>query len=489
MEEQNKIRIKKKNESPILENKKFILYWMQAYRRFESNHAFDYAVHLAKKYDKELVVYEGLRSDYPYSSERLHKFILEGFRDNAKEATRLGINYWPFVETKTKPGRGLLKKVSKDACAIVSDDFPCFIIPEQNQKLANKVECAYFVVDGNSCIPLSHFPKPASAARILRPWIHKAFGNYFPYRAKSSYSKRELAKLNKGTKAPFEPYVPEQMDSTISNIIFKEHVGIARDMEGGRIAGLKKLNEFVKSKLALYLEGRSNPNPPEFTATSGLSAYLHFGYISSEELVEASLGSDWTVESLHKKKPGDRETFYSNKNSTNHFLDELLTWREIGYLFFWDKPEFGKNLTHLPDWVKKNMEKHKKDRREFNYTLEEWESAKTHDDLWNAAQIELVKTGRLHNYMRMLWGKKIIEWSPTYEYAFETMEYLNHKYAYDGRNPNSYSGLLWCFGLFDRPWFPERNVFGNIRYMSSDSTKRKFKMQKYLEYTNELSKI
>ena len=144
------------------------------------------------------------------------------------------------------------------------------------------------------------------------------------------------------------------------------------------------------------------------------------------------------------------------------------------------------DLADLPDWVNKNFSKHHLDSREFIYSRNEFEEAKTHDELWNAAQKELKITGRMHNYMRMLWGKKVIEWSKSYEDAFDTLEYLNNKYAYDGRNPNSYTGILWCFGLFDRPWFPERNVLGNIRYMSSDSTRKKFKIKSYLDYVTSL---
>lgn len=153
---------------------------------------------------------------------------------------------------------------------------------------------------------------------------------------------------------------------------------------------------------------------------------------------------------------------------------------------FWKKPSFRKDLSILPDWIQKNLDFHKNDVRPYIYTKEQLENSKTHDVIWNSAQKELVLSGCMQNYLRMLWGKKVIEWSPDYQTAFEILEEFNNKYAYDGRDPNSYNGILWCFGLFDRPWFPERNVFGNIRIMSSDSTKKKFKLQTYLDYVQSL---
>ncbi|MCB1177504.1 MAG: deoxyribodipyrimidine photolyase, partial [Leptospiraceae bacterium] len=184
---------------------------------------------------------------------------------------------------------------------------------------------------------------------------------------------------------------------------------------------------------------------------------------------------------------GKREGYFHKEISVNSFLDELLTWRDIGYLMFWKERSFNKNLKILPEWLKNNLETHKNDKREFIYSKSELENSKTHDIAWNAAQTELKLTGRMHNYLRMLWGKKLIEWTKSYEIAFSILEDFNNKYAYDGRNPNSYTGILWCFGLFDRPWFPERNIFGNIRYMSSDSTMKKFKMKSYINYIDSLT--
>ncbi|WP_411821979.1 deoxyribodipyrimidine photolyase [Leptospira sp. 'Mane'] len=487
-----KDRIRYLNSHKIRENGDYVLYWMQAYRRFASNHSLDHAVELAKKLKKELIVYEGLRIDYPWNSERIHKFILEGMIENKEEAEKLGVNYWCYVEHASNPAKGLLKKIAEKACIIITDDFPCFIIPEQTKKLADKVTCPVIAVDGNSVIPFSQFEKAASAARILRIWIHKRFADSFFNFAKPKYSKKDFAGLNSGTPPPFSNFELKEsgLPEFLQSIAFENKVAPDSKTFGGRSKALGLLNDFLKKKIHLYDTERSSPRSFAETPVSGLSAYLHFGHISAEEIVLAVLENateDWTPEELILKKPGDRENFYSKSVSANHYLDELITWRDIGYLFFWQKPSFRIDLNSLPEWVQKNISYHKKDVRDYQYSLEDWEASRTHDELWNAAQTELKHTGRMHNYMRMLWGKKVIEWSKTYEEAFHILEHLNNKYAYDGRNPNSYTGILWCFGLFDRPWFPERNVFGNIRYMSSDSTRKKFKMKPYLDYVNSLN--
>jgi deoxyribodipyrimidine photo-lyase len=251
------------------------------------------------------------------------------------------------------------------------------------------------------------------------------------------------------------------------------------------------LDEFIEKKLLYYGEGRSIPQSPELSPSSGLSAYLHFGYISIDEIVIRVLSSvekqKWAPDLLNVKDKGKKHGYFHSNTSVCDFLDELLTWRDIGYLMFFLNPGFRKDLSILPDWVKKNNLAHEKDKREYLYTKEELRHAQTHDKLWNLAQKEIVTTGKMHNYMRMLWGKKVMEWTKNFQEAFEILEDFNNLYALDGRNPNSYTGILWCFGLFDRPWFPERNIFGTIRYMSTDSAMRKFDMKGYLRYLESLN--
>ena len=184
---------------------------------------------------------------------------------------------------------------------------------------------------------------------------------------------------------------------------------------------------------------------------------------------------------LGEMKPngGKRSGFFGGNSSIESFLDELITWREVGFHYAHHRPDYDK-FESLPDWVMETMDEHRDDEREVVYSLEQFENAQTHDELWNAAQRQLREEGIIHNYLRMLWGKKVIEWSPDYRTALETLIHLNNKYALDGRDPNSYSGIFWCFGRFDRAW-QERPVFGKLRYMTSDSTRKKVKLNQYLD--------
>jgi len=227
-----------------------------------------------------------------------------------------------------------------------------------------------------------------------------------------------------------------------------------------------------------YAERRSEPDT-DFA--SGLSPYLHFGHISVHEIfVELTQRERWKPEKLALRGNGSREGWWNMSANAESFLDELITWREVGFNFSSQREDYAR-FESLPDWAQKTLQKHVRDERSFVYTLEEFESAATHDPLWNAAQRQLVREGRMHNYLRMLWGKKILEWSRTPREALGILIHLNNKYALDGRDPNSYSGIFWCLGRYDRPWGPERPVFGTVRYMSSENTARKFSVKNYLQ--------
>ena len=184
---------------------------------------------------------------------------------------------------------------------------------------------------------------------------------------------------------------------------------------------------------------------------------------------------------------GKRSGFFGAGEDVESFLDEAVTWRDIGFQWHWTRRrDSGSLATSLPPWALATLRAHAADPRAFVYSTDEWEAGATHDPLWNAAQKELRATGTIHNYLRMLWGKKVIEWSRTPEEAYATLVHLNNKYALDGRDPNSYTGILWCFGLFDRPW-PERKVLGSVRSMSSQNTAKKFRLGPYLDYVAALS--
>jgi deoxyribodipyrimidine photo-lyase len=254
-------------------------------------------------------------------------------------------------------------------------------------------------------------------------------------------------------------------------------VGRVSAVRGGRSAGIALLRQFLNERLAGYAETR---NQPERDGTSGLSPYLHFGHVSAHEAFAAvALLQGWTPERLASKASGRRTGWWGMSSPAEAFLDQLVTWREVGFNFA-SKRDDAERYESLPPWARATLEKHAGDPRPRLYTPEQLEGAATHDPLWNAAQVQLVREGRIYNYLRMLWGKKILEWSPSPKHALEVMLELNNRFALDGRDPNSASGICWCLGRYDRAWGPERPIFGTVRYMSSENTARKLRVREYI---------
>ena len=486
----NQARVRRLNDARTARSGDYVLYWMQAARRLERNHALDYALACARELERPLAVYEGLRLDYPWASRRLHRFVLEGMRDNAARAEASGIGYWPFVETRPREGQGLLRRLAGRACLVVTDDFPCFVVPAQSEALARRVEVPVLAVDSNSIVPLARLGPVVSAAAHLRPRLHKEIAEAWAHRAAAR--PRAAGGASRPPAAPFEPWLPRSLAALVDALPIDASVPPVAGTTGGAQAGRARLRAFVKRRLRGYAEERSEPRSLQEGRASGLSPYLHFGQIGIQEVAEAVLAAtgDWTPAELRLDERGKREGFFCGDPDVNAFLDEALTWRDLGYHWHRGRGTDALSLERaLPRWALATLGAHAGDRRHWLYAGDELEAGLTHDPLWNAAQRELVATGAIHNYLRMLWGKKVIEWSASPAEAYRTLEHLNNKYALDGRDPNSYSGILWCFGLFDRPWAPERPVLGSVRYMSSENTARKFDLGPYLRYVERLPTI
>lgn len=524
----NDARVRKANDCQANRSGRYVMYWMQMYRRLTHNHALDYAVGMARHFKKPLVVYEGLKLKYPWASARFHQFMLEGMRENTKTAKAMGVNYWSFVETPGDRGRGLVRKLADDACMVITDDFPQFIVSAQTLALAGSVDVSVISVDGNGIVPLSLLGPPTAAAAHLRPKLHKLFPIAWQHRA---IAEPDFSGLKgKGISPPFDSWTPpKDLATFVKTLPIDQDVPAALGAVGGPTEGQRLLDEFVADKLDHYADERSQPDDPDRNPASGLSFHLHYGHLSVDEVVATALGEAWKPDFINPKTR-NKDDYFCRDPNVNGFLDEAITWRDVGYqwhfarrgqpndtrvttpkrrrvhhkswqeagelpAFNFDTFDFsplseqGTLAGVLPDWALATLKKHAKDKREHVYTLDQFESATTHDELWNAAQRELVATGRIHNYMRMLWGKKVLEWSPNPEEAYHVLEHLNNKYAIDGRDPNSYTGILWCFGLFDRPWPPERKVFGSVRYMSSGNTAKKFKLAGYLGYVRRLPSV
>ncbi|NIT58866.1 MAG: hypothetical protein GWN00_22370 [Aliifodinibius sp.] len=479
----NSKRVFKRNEKePNIEGE-YVLYWMQINRRFQYNYALEYAVGWANKLDKPLLVYEGLNCDYPWASDRFHHFLMEGMAENLLYANENNINYYSFLEDKPGAGDGLLYKLAENACAVISDEFPVYIIREHNEKVGPKLDVSYITVDSNGLIPLGLTDKAPYNAYFFRKIMQRNFVECFTNPPK----KDPLADLENKSKIELgddflSKYPPadaklKNRESFIESLPINHEVDQV-GLQGTRQAALGKLGQFVQYGLSKYDENR---NDPDINATSGLSPWLHFGKISEYEIVDTVLEHQpegWDLDNITFNK-GSTGGFFNGDPNVDAFLDEVITWREVGFHFAHHEPDYDQYET-LPDWALETLEKHKDDPREHLYELEEFAQSQTHDEIWNAAQTQLREEGVMHNYLRMLWGKKVLEWTPNPEIALAYLIELNNRYAVDGRDPNSYSGIFWIFGRFDRAW-QERPIYGKVRYMTSDSTRKKLKLKQYLE--------
>ncbi len=455
----------------------YVLLWLQAARRLDHNHALDHALRLAGEAGKPLVVYEGLRLDYPHASWRFHRFVIEGMRDNAAAAQRLGLAYWPFVETPDRPARGLLRRLAQKAVAIVTDDEPHFVMPAQTAALAAASPVAVHAVDTSSLVPLSELGTAISAAAHLRARIHRAFAESWALRAAARPRVPNAAASP--LPAPFpawDVWEDDALETALARLPIAPLASV-RDRRGGTLAGRARLRAFVRDGLPGYAS--REPEPPGGGHASALSPYLHFGHVSAQEVFVA-VTSAAGEQTLDPAARGKREGFWSHDPDVSAYLDQVVVWRDVGRQWLWHRREDATSLERaLPAWALQTLRTHTQDVRPEIYDLETLEAGETGDPLWNAAQKELVATGSIHNALRMLWGKKVLEWSADPEEAYQRLLLLNDRYALDGRDPNSISGILWCFGLFDRPW-PERKIFGTVRCMTSASAARKFDLGPYL---------
>ncbi len=435
-------RVQLLNGAPFRAGARYVLYWTQVNRRAASNHALAFAVDLANQAGLPVLFYEGLTYDYPYASDRLTGFILEGVPDTEAALKRLGIGYLFYFRRRRSDPNDILYRLAKDAAAVVTDDYPLFPARGYNASVPPKLDVPYYAVDSSCVVPMSRFEKREYAAYTIRPKMKRLLPEYLkpvpPIRVKHKF-RGEVPSFHTGA-------------------AFADRTVRPSPIHGGSVAAHQRLRQFLKQGLHRYA---NFSNKPSENATSGLSPYLHFGHISSLDVALA-------VQSYARE----------HKLLPEEFLEELIVRRELAFNYarFTEHPE---SLDSLPDWACKTLAKHASDKRDPIYSPDQFERAQTHDPLWNAAQKELLLTGKIHGYYRMYWGKKIIEWSPTPDQALATAIHLNDRYALDGRDPNSYANILWCFGLHDRPWI-ERPIFGQVRYMSYDGMRRKTDVDAYI---------
>lgn len=482
MTEPPKHRIRTLNDRPVNDGGNFVLYWMVAARRTHWNFGLQHAVSLANRQEKPLLILEALRCDYRWSSARQHQFFIQGMIDNLSAAESHGVRYLSYVEKKKGQGKGLLAAISKLATCVVTDDYPCIFVPKMLKAAAEAISVPLDAVDSNGLVPIHQPEKTFARAYDFRRYFQKNAKEFLA----STPDSDPLAKLNNKTRphlpsdltGQWEMIDPNDWDlDSFATIEFQEDVAPV-EMKGGSVAAQKRLKTFVKHDLKRYNDGRRDLDR---CSTSGLSPYLRFGHISAHQIANEVLEhEDWKPTQLAEKVTGSNSGFWGTGEDAEAFLDELISWREVGYNMSAREADYDQ-YESLPEWAKESLSEHRLDDRPSLYSLKDFENAETHDDLWNAAQNQLRRDGHIHNYMRMVWGKKILHWSKSPQEALDIMIHLNNKYAIDGRDPNSYSGIFWCLGRYDRAWGPEREVFGKIRYMSEENTRKKLSVDDYIK--------
>lgn len=469
-------RILPQNRQPIREGGAYVLCWLISSRRAASNFCLERAVEMAIQLQKPLVILEDLRLEHRWASPRFHQFVLQGMADTSEAMAKHPVVYHPYVEQQPGEGRALLSALCADASMVVTDYYPCFFLPQMVQRLGERLPIRVEAVDGNGLLPLATSPQAFPTAYLFRRFLQK---NLAPHLGKLP-KKDPLA----GVSLPRYTLPPSLLSRWPSALVSPpnlsalslDHAVSPVSLRGGSSAALLCLHRFL-FRLEKYGEHR---NDPDIEAASGLSPYLHFGHISTHQVFAEVMGhEEWDVTRLGAIRDGSREGWWGTSAAAESFLDELVTWRELGFVFQHHRPDYDR-YDSLPDWAKQTLEKHRSDTRPVVYSREQLEGARTHDPIWNAAQRQLRQEGRIHNYLRMLWGKKILEWSESPQVALEHLIELNNRWALDGRDPNSYSGIFWTLGRFDRAWGPEREIYGTVRYMSSDNTARKVALKDYL---------
>lgn len=437
----------------------YVLYWMQSAQRIAYNHALIYAIEQANSANADLVVYFALTDNFPEANVRHYYFMLEGLQELAKEFANLKIR---FIVEYADPTQGVVK-IAQNARLLVGDFGYLKIERFWRKTIANKVSCAFVQIETNLIVPVTIASnKEEYSAATLRRKINKQLPNFLAAPTMPPYLGRYLTSLKVG-----KQLILDNLNTIISNLNVEQEVAPSAHFRGGYLAAKKLLKLFITEKLPEYANFRNDPSQ---NYASELSPYLHFGQISPLEIALA------IYENLKVNS--------QLQESSNAFLEELIVRRELAFNFVYYNLNYD-NYNSLPNWAQQTLANHKDDQRSYVYQLEELELGKTHDEYWNAAQTQLVKAGKMHGYLRMYWGKKIIEWSSTPEIAYQTALYLNNKYSLDGRDANAFAGIAWCFGKHDRPW-AERSIFGNVRYMNKQGLDRKFKMHSYIEKVQSL---
>jgi deoxyribodipyrimidine photo-lyase len=451
-------RVQVLNDARVNLGGRYVLYWMQASQRAEWNHALEYAAGRANQLARPLVVGFGLTDDYPEANERHYAFMLEGLADVRAALAKRGVR---LVVRRGEPP-DVAVDLSRQAALVVCDRGYLRHQRRWRDDVADRAGVAVVRVESDVVVPVEAASDHAEyAARTLRPKHRRLWTTYLKPLEPVPLAHDSAALRIPGT-GDIDVTNP---GAALARLKVDRSVKPSDRFRGGSVAAHRVLDRFLADHLDGYADRRREPAAG---ATSTMSAYLHFGHVSPLEIATK-------VNARRGVPAADRDAY----------LEELLVRRELAVNFAHYCPDYD-SFDALPAWAKRTLEAHRPDPRETLYTVAQLEAAATHDPYWNAAQAEMVRTGFMHNSMRMYWGKKVLEWKKDPREAFADVLYLNNKYFLCGRDPVAYANVAWVFGLHDRPWGPARPVFGTVRYMNAAGLERKFDMGAYVEQNRSL---
>ncbi len=472
-------RVSELNDAPVRSGS-YVLYWMQQSQRATCNHALEYAVRLADERNLPVLVVFGLTADYPEACARHYRFMLEGLQETRDALRERGI---AFVLRIAHPPEAALE-LGRKAAAIVCDRGYLAHLRQWRYAVAREAKCRVVEVESDLVVPVEEASsKQEYAARTIRSKLHRRLGEFLvPLEAT-------------GPRCAFAADGPRGASLDDLDELMKvlspaaEPAAVSRFFTGGYRRARARLERFAAVSLPEYESSRSEPG---LDVGSGLSPYLHFGQISSLEIA-LSVGGAKFVEGLAsggakmsyaRGSVGMRTSSDAPASARDAFLEELLVRRELAHNYVWYARGYDR-YEALPQWARSSLEEHAADPREYRYSDEQLFAAGTHDRHWNNAMRQMRETGFMHNYMRMYWGKKILEWTDDPEQAYSRTLRLNNRWFLDGRDANSYANVGWVYGLHDRPW-TERAIFGKVRYMNAAGLERKFAMDRYQEKVDRL---
>ena len=449
-------RIKLLNDAEIRKGD-YVLYWMQQSQRAAYNHALEYAVQQANKLGQPLLVGFGLTDDYPEANLRHYTFMLEGLKETRETLASRGI--------KMLLRRGHPPEVALDlgrrASMTICDRGYLRHQRAWRREVAKRAQCPVAQVESDVVVPLEVVSEKAEyAARTIRPKIHRHLATYLVGFRQTAVKHPSLGLRVKGIDL-------DNIENLLQNLKLDRSVPPISDLfKGGTSQAVKRFDEFTRQRLMYYDD---HGNQPQTDDISHMSPYLHFGQISPLYL---ALKISRVADSL--------------KTVRDAYIEQLIVRRELAMNFTFFTPDYDA-YTCIPGWAQKTLAEHEHDQRDYIYSRRQLENAATHDAYWNASMLEMKHTGFMHNYMRMYWGKKILEWSRTPQKAFRTTLAINNKYFLDGRDPNSCTGVAWIYGVHDRAW-TERPIFGKTRYMAASGLERKCDIAAYVKKVDGLAK-